>query len=139
MSLLRTHGLPIAFLFPLAAFASLLAVQRFDYFRNATLNPYPDAKDYLLLGKNLREQGVFSRDENLEPDLLRTPGYPVLIGLLCADQFPARIYAVQSVGHIVVLILMWRIARHFLSSQNRLSLRLCNVGVLFLSALPTLT
>jgi 4-amino-4-deoxy-L-arabinose transferase-like glycosyltransferase len=54
------------------------------YFTDYTLNENPDADHYVLLGINLLTKGTFSRMDKApySPDLLRTPVYPLLAGIM---------------------------------------------------------
>src|SRR5580692_6269749 len=63
--------------------ACLILVYQPNYFVDQTLITDPDARHYLLLGKNLMEHGSFSRcrEAPFRPDLFRTPIYPLFVGV----------------------------------------------------------
>lgn len=69
-----------------------------EYLRNYRLNAKPDARHYVLEGRNTWLLGHFSRcsAEPFVPDILRTPVYPVFAGLLDLSGGPAALYFVQS-------------------------------------------
>ena len=92
-------------------FVAALVCMNSEYFNKASANGYPDALDYLLLGENLREHGVLSRAEDLEPDTLRTPVYPVFLAVLNANRYPWLLYACQSIAYFGGLFVMYLIAQ----------------------------
>ncbi len=66
-----------------------------SYFDSAERNLYPDAIDYGRLARNMIENKTFSRTTDLQPDPLRTPGYPLLLCLFRSDISPVWTYIAQ--------------------------------------------
>lgn len=50
----------------------------------------PDSRDYLLAARNLSLHAAFSADPDppLRPETFRTPGYPLLLAVLCGEDCP---------------------------------------------------
>lgn len=69
------------------------------YLRDYRLNLNPDARHYVQLGRNLFLKGVYSRQqgEPYQPDMLRTPVYPVVAGSLDVMLGPGLLYAFQGI------------------------------------------
>src|SRR5688572_27728144 len=91
----RSHYLSLALCLAinLAIFVGV-ARNRPLYLRNTELMENPDARHYVLLGKNVLLHGRFSRAEEppLIPDMLRTPLYPLVAGALDLLAGPAAIF-----------------------------------------------
>jgi hypothetical protein len=84
-----------------------------DYLRNYELGPNPDAIHYALLGHNFWSKGVYSRQATppYEPDVLRTPIYPVLVGAITmAGAVTWPLYAMQVVFALATNALVYMIA-----------------------------
>ena len=87
-----------------------------------------DAGQYFVYAYNLRHHGVYSRDRSAyfdprvspEPDAVRSPGYPLFISAFVDGKDPApivhRIKAAQVVLSVLVVLLIYSIARRFLST-----------------------
>ena len=81
------------------------------YLSNYQLNRNPDARDYVLLGRNLLLKGSYSRSEAppFAPDVLRTPVYPVFVGALDVFGDAGAIYLAQILLHSCSCFLLYKI------------------------------
>jgi 4-amino-4-deoxy-L-arabinose transferase-like glycosyltransferase len=83
-----------------------------EYMRDYRINGNQDARQYVLLGRNIFLYGAYSR--NSEPpfvaDIFRTPGYPVVAGGLDLIGGAALIYGVQAILHIGLCAVVWALA-----------------------------
>ncbi|MFH1484824.1 MAG: hypothetical protein ABIH46_02030, partial [Chloroflexota bacterium] len=80
---------------------ALIAVNRPAYLADYRLSTNPDAKQYVLLGRNLLLHGHYSRCQQPPylPDMMRTPVYPLFAGGLDIVGKAGAIYLVQAVLH----------------------------------------
>ncbi len=90
----------------------------FDY----RLNESPDARHYVLLGRNLLLEGHYSRMDAppYDPDFLRTPVYPVVAGALDVVTGPVGLYLTHILVQIGSLVLLWRLARLYFGARAAL-------------------
>ncbi len=88
------------------------ALRNPTYLKDARLNRNPDARHYVLLGRNLLERGVYSRMDGppYEPDMLRTPVYPIVAGGLDLLGGAATIYLFHVALHLGLCWLVWSLA-----------------------------
>src|SRR5579883_1812165 len=87
-----------------------------DYMFNYKLNQNPDARHYVLLGRNALLHGHFSRCDAppYKPDMLRTPVYPIFAGALEICGNAAAIYIFQAFLQAASCALVYILAtRHF--------------------------
>jgi 4-amino-4-deoxy-L-arabinose transferase-like glycosyltransferase len=83
-----------------------------DYMRNHE----PDARNYVLLGRNLLLEGQYSRcpQPPFYPDILRTPIYPLFAGALDIVGGPILLYLVQAILQACSCWLLYHLVRpHF--------------------------
>jgi 4-amino-4-deoxy-L-arabinose transferase-like glycosyltransferase len=86
-----------------------------------------DAADYFSYAYNLRNSGVYSNalswsteppPGGIKPDSLRTPGYPLFLGLIpgleASDDYLKRVAVVQAGLAVMSVLLVFLIARRFL-------------------------
>ena len=89
------------------------------YLIDYRLNKNPDAVHYVLLGTNFIQKGVYSRQDRppYKPDILRTPVYPVLAGIILtyAKQIWA-LYFVQILCTILSAIFIYLITYNITSN-----------------------
>ena len=85
------------------------------YLSDYRLNDSPDARHYVLLGRNLLLEGHYSRMDAppYDPDFLRTPVYPVLAGALDVVTGPLGLYLLQIAVQVAALVLLYRLARRY--------------------------
>lgn len=90
-----------------------VALNRPSYLRDYRLGDNPDARHYVLLGRNLLLVGHYSRCERppYAPDIVRTPVYPLFAGVFDIVGNAAAIYLAQAVlqaGSCLLLFLLVR-------------------------------
>ena len=90
-----------------------------EYLRDYRLNANPDAKDYVLLGRNLLFEGHYSRMPGppFQADVLRTPVYPLFAGGLDALGGAAAIYLVQGLLQAGSCFFLYQIVRSSFGSR----------------------
>jgi 4-amino-4-deoxy-L-arabinose transferase-like glycosyltransferase len=95
--------------------AMLLGVEAYRprYLRDYRLNENPDAIDYVRLGRNLVLRGCYSRciEPPYVPDVLRTPVYPIFVGVLDALGGAGAIYIVQAALQAGSCVLLYQIVQ----------------------------
>lgn len=105
----------MAFLAALSNLVTLGAVAVYNpgYLRDFTRNTNPDARHYVLLGRNLWLLGHYSRCERppYVTDVLRTPVYPVVAGGLEVIGRAGAIYLFQGAAHAslcgLLVLVVW--------------------------------
>lgn len=93
--------------------AWVIQSNRPEYLRDARLNPNPDARHYVLLGRNVFLLGEYSRcaEPPYVPDVLRTPVYPLIAGGLdLAAGGVWGVYAFQVGCQVLLTVLVTRFA-----------------------------
>lgn len=78
-----------------------IAIDRPEYLRDAKLTSNPDARHYVVLGYNLLHHGYFSRSDHPPylPDILRTPVFPLFVGVLDLAGGGRAIYLAHMLLH----------------------------------------
>lgn len=78
----------------------------------------PDAVQYVQLANNLWDKGIYSRHPEAagEPDVLRTPAYPLFIIVVGALRSPVNLYLAQAVLVVAMILLIYRLGERV---QNR--------------------
>ena len=73
----------------------------------------PDAVHYVNLARNIIEKGVYSRHPDAigEPDILRTPGYPIFIIGTLSLRVAASLYIAQAVLIAACIIFTYRLGK----------------------------
>lgn len=122
-SILQRHLRRISFWIPILlcfginlAILAGIAINNQEYLLDYRLNTNPDAVHYVLLGRNTLLHGHFSRSESppYEPDMLRTPIYPLFSGALDVVGKPLAIYLAQVLLQVASCALIYKLAdRHF--------------------------
>jgi 4-amino-4-deoxy-L-arabinose transferase-like glycosyltransferase len=99
-----------------AALFAVIAWKHPQYLRDPLLNNNPDARGYVVLGENIVLRHVFSRCRSAPyvPDALRTPVYPVVVGIMQRIAGPAGVYVFQAICHVIACaVLYWLVADLF--------------------------
>jgi 4-amino-4-deoxy-L-arabinose transferase-like glycosyltransferase len=96
-----------------------IAARNPGYLGDYRLNDSPDARHYVLLGRNLLLEGHYSRQEGppFAPDFLRTPVYPLVAGALDIVAGPVAIYLLQIGLHLAVVWLVFGLAERTLGRR----------------------
>jgi hypothetical protein len=78
---------------------------------DATTWTNPDARHYFILGLNIFERGRYSRQEHepFQTDALRTPLFPVLVGLAWKVGGVPAVHLVSVVSHIAACALLYKL------------------------------
>ncbi|HUY91132.1 MAG TPA: glycosyltransferase family 39 protein [Pirellulales bacterium] len=94
-----------------AALFAAVAVRRPQYLADYGQNANPDAKHYVLLGRNLIEHHHYSRSSGppYQPDMLRTPVYPLFAGFLDLLGGAGCIYVMQALLQAVSCLILFQI------------------------------
>jgi 4-amino-4-deoxy-L-arabinose transferase-like glycosyltransferase len=81
-----------------AALFVAVAIRQPAYLTDHERNPNPDALHFVTLGRNLLDNGAYSRsvEPPYPPDMVRPPGYPVFVGLLDKVGEVGAIYVAQA-------------------------------------------
>src|SRR5579864_2454764 len=97
-----------------AIFAGIAAL-RPAYLREVSLSDSPDARQYVLLGRNLLLRGHFSRSNTppYAPDMVRTPVYPLFAGGLDIAGGAEAIYLAQCLLHAGSCLLLFLIVNRY--------------------------
>lgn len=82
-----------------------------DYFTDALKQRNPDARQYVQLARNIVDSGVYSRHAKGlgEPDMLRTPGYPLFLIATLGFRHVATLYLAQAALVCGLILLLFRI------------------------------
>ncbi len=91
-----------------------------EYLHGDRTNMSPDARHYILLGENFWLKGEYSRQKNppYQPDILRTPVYPLLAGLMSLINnsiwplFILQVLIATITALLVYGMSTWHLGRH---------------------------
>jgi 4-amino-4-deoxy-L-arabinose transferase-like glycosyltransferase len=91
-----------------------IAVRRPEYLAASRQGASPDARHYILLGRNTLLRGHFSRSEHAPyvPDTLRTPAYPIVAGALDLLGGAVSISLGNLIFQVVTIVALVGVARH---------------------------
>jgi 4-amino-4-deoxy-L-arabinose transferase-like glycosyltransferase len=90
-----------------------IGINQPSYLHDYRLNINPDARHYVLLGRNFFLLGTYSRSSSAPyaPDMFRTPGYPLFAGGLDILGGAALIYVTQAVLQSVNCVIIFLVTR----------------------------
>jgi hypothetical protein len=93
--------------------AILIFANRPEYLKDYRLADNPDARHYVLLGRNVFLNGNYSRCEQppYVPDMFRTPVYPLFAGALDLVGGAAAIYMAQAILQTIACLLLFVLVR----------------------------
>jgi 4-amino-4-deoxy-L-arabinose transferase-like glycosyltransferase len=83
-----------------------------EYFADGLTQQNPDAKQYVTLARNIIDRGAYSRHPTGlgEPDMLRTPAYPLFLISTLAIRCISTAFVTQAILVCGLIILTYRIA-----------------------------
>jgi len=117
-----------------ASLIATVAVYRPAYLADYRLVDNPDARHYVLLGRNVFLHGQYSRNAAppYVPDMLRTPIYPLFAGGLDVISGPWLIFIAQAITQAICCLLVYRLV------QPRFGRRAATVAAFLLALDPML-
>jgi len=99
-----------------------IGINQPSYLHDYRLNISPDARHYVLLGRNFFLLGKFSRNPTTphDPDMFRTPGYPLFAGALDILGGTALIYLTQAILQSVNCVIIFLLTRKLFGEKAAL-------------------
>jgi len=99
-----------------------ISINQPSYLHDYRLNINPDARHYVLLGRNFFLSGEFSRSASApyHPDMFRTPGYPLFAGALDILGGTALIYVTQAMLQSLNCVIIFLLTKRLFGEKSAL-------------------